>query len=204
MTHQNTAKHWETIYRKKSPKEMSWTQQKPVSLEFIQELNLTPAAKIIDVGGGNSNLVDDLLEMKYAVEVLDISGEALAKSKSRLNEKADQVQWIHQNILDFHPNKKYEVWHDRAAFHFLTNADEIEAYLKVVQQAHPRYLIIGTFSKSGPEKCSGLPVKQYNQQELVEVFNSDFELIKAIEKTHVTPFETNQDFIFGIFKSRSS
>lgn len=202
MNKKDLARHWENIYQNKAPEEMSWTQDEPVSLEFIRALNLPSTAKIIDVGGGNSNLADELLRLNYSVEVLDISQEALEKTKNRLGEKASQVKWIHQNILEFHPDKKYAVWHDRAAFHFLTDSEEIKAYQKVVQKADPKYLIIGTFAMSGPEKCSGLPVKRYSSEELNEIFKSEFELLSSVEKIHHTPWETAQHFIFCIFKKR--
>ncbi len=193
-------KHWETIYNTKSPKEVSWTQEIPTtSLEFIEALKLSKSAAIIDVGGGDSKLGDFLLDRGYTnISVLDISEKALAKAKARLGKKASKVEWIVSDILDFTPNKKYEVWHDRAAFHFLTETSQIENYLELVKKAVSKSLILGVFSEEGPTKCSGLEIKQYNEQELSHTF-SDFKKEKCIKINHTTPFNSQQNFLFCSF-----
>lgn len=147
-------KHWETVYETKNPDEVSWTQEIPkTSLAFIHSLGLDKSAKIIDIGGGDSKLVDFLLDQGFEnITVLDISEKALEKAKIRLVEKAKKVTWIVSDILDFEPTETYDVWHDRAAFHFLTTDEEIEKYKSIVNKSVDGFLIIGTFSENGPLK----------------------------------------------------
>ena len=161
--------HWETIYTTKTPEQVSWTQEKPaISLELIEAVNLPKSAKIIDIGGGDSLLVDFLLEAGYSeITVLDISQAALDRAKKRLGSKAALVTWICSDILDFKPTEMYQLWHDRAAFHFLTQPKSIATYTELTEK-HAVNLIIGTFSESGPLKCSGLEIKQYSEK-LMEI-----------------------------------
>src|ERR1041385_3623138 len=142
--------HWENVYEKKQPDEVSWTQEKPAtSLKLIYELQLRKDAGIIDVGGGDSKLVDYLLDEGYQdITVLDISAKALEKAKNRLQSKAERVNWIVSDVLDFQPEGTYDLWHDRAAFHFLTSPQEIKKYVDIVERAVSRFLVIGTFSDS--------------------------------------------------------
>ena len=200
----NIKRHWETVYETKTQEQVSWTQKIPKdSLNFIQSLKLNKDANIIDIGGGDSFLVDFLLEDGYTnISVLDISNKALERAKSRLGTKATKVIWIVSNIIDFKPEKNYDVWHDRAAFHFLTKENDIRTYVSITEKHVTKNLIIGTFSNDGPLKCSGLEITQYSRNKMQETFNSKFELVKSLIKNHQTPFDTIQNFIFCSFKKR--
>jgi hypothetical protein len=194
--------HWEQVYRTKQPEQVSWTQNIPqTSLDFIASFILPTTARIIDIGGGDSKLVDCLLDAGYEnVTVLDVSTEALEKAKRRLGEKASGVKWIASDITEFKPSTTYDVWHDRATFHFLTTEGEIKKYMDTASKSVKGYMTIGTFSENGPEKCSGLPVKQYSEQTLQQTLDRDFEKLKCITEDHVTPFKTRQNFLFCSFR----
>lgn len=198
----NTKDHWETVYETKSPDQVSWTQDRPtVSLQLIQHRNLPKTAKIIDIGGGDSKLVDYLLEDGYTdITILDISAKAIAKAKARLGDKAKLVQWIVSDITTFKPTIRYDLWHDRAAFHFLTTPEHIQAYASLANTFVTDSLIIGTFSKHGPEKCSGLEITQYDAKGLTKVFSEHFQKIECLTTDHFTPFDTVQNFQFCSFK----
>lgn len=198
--------HWETVYTTKQPNEVSWTQAVPkTSLSFIQGFNIPKSAPIIDIGGGDSNLVDFLLDEGYTdLTVLDISEAALERAKIRLGEKASQVNWIVSDITEFKPKKQYKVWHDRATFHFLTTPTQIQTYLSIARQAIDGYVAIGTFSENGPQKCSGLEIKQYSEEQLQSVLSDGFEKIKCVNENHTTPFNTVQNFTFCSFKTQTS
>lgn len=200
----NKKNHWETVYETKQPNEVSWTQENPkISLDFIRQTNLGKSAKIIDIGGGDSKLVDFLLEDGYEnITVLDISANALERAKSRLGKKAEKVTWIVSDITEFKSVTTYDIWHDRATFHFLTSEVQINSYIKIVEKWISSFLIIGTFSDKGPVKCSGLEIKQYTEATLENQFQSAFEKLKCINEDHITPFETTQNFIFCVFKKR--
>lgn len=195
-------KHWETVYETKTPDEVSWTQEIPkTSLDFIALSGLDKSAKIIDIGGGDSKLADFLLELGYEnITILDISENALNRAKKRLGIKAEKINWIVSDITDFEPEVTYDIWHDRATFHFLTEESQIEKYSNCVQKAVTGHLIIGTFSKNGPLKCSNLNIQQYNEDTLTTTFGNNFEKIKCITEDHQTPFNTSQNFIFCSFK----
>ncbi len=194
--------HWENIYTHKSPQEVSWTQGKPsLSLNWIKDLNLPKDAPIIDVGGGESHLVDHLLDLGFTdITVLDISKAALHRSQKRLGEKATSVQWIEADITTFQPSRTYALWHDRAVFHFLTKENEIAYYKELAHHKVRDYLLLGTFSKKGPLKCSGLPITQYDKYTLSTVFNKAFHLMQDQEEVHTTPFNTTQAFLYALFK----
>jgi len=194
--------HWENVYKTKRPSEMSWTQNKPqTSLDFIHSFELDKKANIIDVGGGNSRLVDHLLDEGYEnITVLDISADALENAKLRLGEKAEHVKWILSDVVDFEPNTKYDLWHDRATFHFLTTDKEIEKYVAIVQRSVSNYLMIATFSDKGPLKCSGLNIKRYNEDKLIQKFSGRFYKIHCLTEDHLTPFNTSQNFLFCAFR----
>ena len=197
-------KHWETVYETKNPDQVSWTQETPkTSLEFIHSFGLKKTAKIIDIGGGNSKLVDYLLDEGFEnVTVLDISAKSLEKAKERLGEKANKVNWIVSDITEFEPNMTFDVWHDRATFHFLTKTEEIKKYLKTARKSVNGFLTIGTFSKNGPKKCSGLEIKQYNEDELTLEFKNGFDKINCVTEDHITPFNTTQNFLFCSFEKQ--
>ncbi|MEX6687980.1 class I SAM-dependent methyltransferase [Danxiaibacter flavus] len=198
-------KHWENVYESKSPKEVSWTQKYPkTSMEFIQSLDLPKTAKIIDVGGGDSNLADCLLEEGYEnITVLDISARALEKAKVRLGDKANKINWVVSDVTAYQPETGFDIWHDRAAFHFLTSKEQISKYVEIATKTIAGYLILGTFSTEGPKKCSGLDISQYNEETLNATFQSAFEKMKCITEDHVTPFNTRQNFLFCCFKKRN-
>ena len=199
-------KHWETIYQTKQLTEVSWYQPKPeTSLSFIKEANLAKDVAIIDIGGGDSFLVDNLLALGYTnITVLDISEAAVNRAKNRLGEKADSVTWIVADVATFVPEQTYALWHDRAAFHFLTSAKEIEQYKKTAAKAlqDGGYMIIGTFSENGPLKCSGIEIRQYAAKDLEAVFNQDFSAVSCQNLDHQTPFNTVQNFTFCLFEKK--
>lgn len=196
--------HWNNIYHSKPPGQLSWTQDVPVtSLGFVHAFHLPETARIIDIGGGDSRFVDYLLEEGYRnVTVLDLSAESLQRAQYRLGEKAKLVQWIVADVTDFNPDVAYDLWHDRATFHFLTTGAQIATYLSNARRAvHTGgYAVIGTFSNNGPSTCSGLPVRQYSEQALVQELNNGFQKIKCITEDHRTPFDTFQNFLFCSFK----
>ena len=200
----NKKEHWETVYGTKTPEEVSWTQEVPqISLELIHSLSLKKNSKIIDVGGGNSKLVDFLLDEGFEdITVLDISGKALERAKKRLGEHANKVTWIETDIISFQPKENYDLWHDRAAFHFLTEPEQIQSYLDLVNESVQGHLIIGTFSENGPEKCSGLSIKQYSPEQMEATFQK-FEKMGCQTENHQTPFGTTQHFLFCSFKRRA-
>ncbi len=204
MSATENKKHWETVYESKSPEEVSWTQKYPkTSMEFIRSLGLPKTAKIIDIGGGDSNLADHLLDEGYEnITVLDISAKALEKAQARLGPKAEKINWVVSDITEFQPETIFDVWHDRAAFHFLTSEQQISKYVAIANKAIAGYLVVGTFSTEGPKKCSGLDIAQYDESGLSEMFKEGFEKIKCITEDHITPFNTAQNFIFCSFKKR--
>lgn len=193
-----TKLHWEAIYENKTPDEVSWTQEIPkTSLSLINELNIDKSSSIIDIGGGDSRLVDHLLDLGFNnITVLDISAKAIERAKIRLADKSHLVKWIVSDILEFVPTQQYDVWHDRAAFHFLTEQNQIEKYKNTVEEAKVKNIIISTFSTDGPLKCSGLEIKQYTNKTLEEVFSHNFKLLSSVTEQHLTPFNTTQDFVF--------
>lgn len=202
---QNSSKaHWETIFSTKKDNEVSWTQEIPkTSIDLIHSYKLPKSAKIIDIGGGDSKLVDFLLEEGYEnITVLDISANALERAKTRLGQKAKQVSWIVSDVNDFKPKGNYDIWHDRAAFHFLTTTDAITQYIETATQSVTGFMSIGTFSENGPNKCSGLDIKQYSESDLENQLTKGFSKIKCITENHVTPFNTEQNFLFCSFKKR--
>ena len=200
----NLKEHWETVYTTKTPQEVSWTQEKPsISLDFISSFQMDKSASIIDIGGGDSLLVDFLLDLGYTnISVLDISPHAIERAKVRLADKAGLVTWIISDINEFEPSQSYDLWHDRAAFHFLTNPKDIERYVQIVS-SQANNLVVGTFSTNGPFKCSGLEITQYDEKELGELFGSNgFELKTTQREDHMTPFGTTQNFVFAAFSKK--
>ena len=199
----STKSHWEKIYSEKSPQEVSWTQEIPeTSIEFFNEFKLSKTSPIIDIGGGESKFVDYLLEEGYQnISVLDISENAIKRAKDRLGKKSKNIEWIVCDINDFNPKKKYALWHDRAVFHFLTSDIDINRYVENVK-LYAENFIIGSFSTSGPKKCSGLDITQYDKSLLSKLFE-EFMAFKKVEYiNHITPFETTQNFIFCSFSAK--
>lgn len=204
MEHLDRKKHWENIYQTKDLKDVSWYQPTPTtSLDFLKQFNIPTTAKIIDIGGGDSFLVDHLLELGYTdLTVLDISAAALDRAKQRLGDRATKVKWIVADAANFKPTEQYDFWHDRAAFHFLTQEQEITNYIDTIQKSikPTGVLVIGTFSEQGPKKCSGIEIKQYSETTMTDRLKKFFEKVKCITVDHKTPFDTIQNFIFCSFR----
>lgn len=201
---ENKKSHWENVFTTKQPNEVSWTQEYPkTAMDYLENLHLSKTANIIDVGGGDSNFVDALLEKGFQnIWVLDISAEALEKAKKRLGQKANLVHWIVSDITEFKTDIKFEFWHDRAVFHFLTDEMSIDKYVALVgnTMATNGNFLLGTFSENGPLKCSGLEIKQYSENTMKQTFSENFEAIKCFTENHTTPFDTVQNFQFCGFK----
>jgi len=197
--------HWNRIYRTRKSDEVSWYQSTPTSsLSFLKQTGLPRSAKIIDIGGGDSLFVDHLLNLDYQdITVLDISENAIERARQRLGDKSNMVKWIIADVTEFTPSEKYDLWHDRATFHFLTSENEIELYLETLNASVKQTgsLVIGTFSDHGPEKCSGLDIKQYSEQTMTGLFNKCFHKERCILINHKTPSGANQNFIFCLFRS---
>lgn len=194
--------HWETVYKTKDPNQVSWTQEVPAtSLDFVHSFPLAKTASIIDIGGGDSKFVDHLLDEGFEnITVLDISAAALDRAKKRLGEKAEKVRWVVSDITEFQPDTAFDVWHDRATFHFLTSREKVAKYMDTARKWVRGYLTIGTFSDNGPQKCSGLAIKQYNEETLSAELQNGFDKLRCLTEDHVTPFDTTQNFLFCSFK----
>lgn len=204
----NKKEHWEKVFSSKRTDDVSWYQKNPKdSLSFFRELRIPLDASVIDVGGGDSLLVDHLLDLGYEhITVLDISEAAINRAKTRLGNAGIKVNWIVADILDLDLDVEFDCWHDRAAFHFLTTDTAINDYLAVANR-HIKpggKIIMGTFSTAGPEKCSGLPVKQYDENTLKNTLHGWFRKIRCITTDHITPFNTIQNFLFCSFQKLST
>ena len=203
MSNFDLKKHWENIYSSKKNNEMSWFQEIPsTSISLFKMFNLSKESSIIDVGGGESFFVDYLLQQGYEnITVLDISKIAIDRAKSRLGESANRVNWIIKDINNFNPKEKYDFWHDRALFHFMTNKINIYRYIDIVSNSLNigGYFTVGTFSESGPLKCSGIPITQYSKNDLKRLFNK-LSILSSCNVKHITPFDTVQDFVFCNFQ----
>ena len=197
--------HWENVYQTKSSDGVSWyCEHLTKSLQLIKQSASSNTASIIDVGGGHATLVDDLLDEGFDnVSVLDISATAIAASKKRLGDRASQVTWLVGDITNIALSaQQYDIWHDRAVFHFLTEREQREAYVKQVARSVKLggYVIVATFGENGPVKCSGLDVVRYNANMLHREFGNRFELIGSTTELHQTPFNTTQQFLYCYFK----
>ena len=196
--------HWDAVYATKGERDVSWFQESPaVSLDLIAATGAKPDDPIVDIGGGASRLVDALLDRGFeAVTVLDLSGQALAVASARLGPRAAQVRWIVADVTAWQPTETFAVWHDRAAFHFLTAAEDRAAYAQRVRNAvRPGgHVIIGTFAPDGPERCSGLPVMRHDAASIGEVLGPSFALVETRRDDHVTPMGTTQRFQFSRFR----
>ena len=197
--------HWEKVYTAKGDTKVSWFQENPApSLELIALAGLSAGASIVDIGGGASRLADALVERRFRVTVLDISAAALDVAKARLGGEAAAVQWVVADVTIWQPAETYDLWHDRAAFHFLTDPADQSAYVARLQQAVRRggYVVIGTFALDGPERCSGLPIVRYDANALSATLGADFELIDARRDDHTTPWGAVQRFQFAAFRRK--
>lgn len=195
--------HWENVYQTKSDEQVSWTEDDPaLSLDLLRAAGLTPQHAVIDVGGGASRLVDQLARQQQAhVTVLDLSAAALARARARL-EVAENIDWIVADITVWQPRRRYDFWHDRAVFHFLTDPADRAAYLARLSAALPRggIAVFGTFALDGPEKCSGLPVMRYDAPGLAAVLGDGFTLLAERRHDHTTPWGAMQHFQFSTFR----
>jgi 2-polyprenyl-3-methyl-5-hydroxy-6-metoxy-1,4-benzoquinol methylase len=197
--------HWDAVYQTKAPDAVSWYRPHlERSLELIQAVVPDLSASIIDVGGGESTLVDDLLAKGYRdISVLDISQTAIEVAKKRIGELAHQVTWLVADVTCVTlPKRHYDLWHDRAVFHFLTGVEDRAAYVRQVAQAMKPggHVIVATFGPQGPHKCSGLDVVRYDADSLHEEFGASFKLIDSATELHQTPFGTTQQFLYCLCK----
>jgi SAM-dependent methyltransferase len=197
--------HWSEVYQAKTPDNVSWYQERPeLSLSLIEKTGLSKSARIIDVGAGASTLADYLLSLDYReLSLLDISPESLDISKKRLGEKANEIKWLVGNITTVTlPKAAYDIWHDRAVFHFLIEESQRLAYLQQVKQslAAKGHLIMATFASDGPEQCSGLNVMRYDTDTLRNFFGADFALLSSNYESHITPWASEQKFLYCHFQ----
>lgn len=200
----NLKNHWENIYQNKNEDEVSWFQKNPdTSIEIINSIKIKKQSKIIDVGSGRSRLFKNLIEQGYNnLTYLDISESAAKKSKIFLGQESKNIEWIVEDVLNFEPKQNFDVWHDRAVFHFLTEQNQIKKYVDLVSRniSNNGYLIIGTFSEQGPLKCSGLKVSRYSESLIKTTFIESFTLLNSFKIDHSTPFNTTQNFLFSVLK----
>jgi len=197
----NARQHWEKVYTAKPADAVSWFPPHAVrSLNIIERLPVGSEARLIDVGGGASTLVDDLLDRGYKnLAVLDLSAAALQVAKDRLGDKARKVQWLEGDVTRLKlPKHSVDIWHDRAVFHFLTAEKDRRRYVdRVLNCVRPGgYVLVATFGEDGPEQCSGLPVQRYSAGELHAQFGAPFELLGHEKELHRTPFGTTQQFVY--------
>ena len=206
MNNTDRQAHWQNVYATKAEKEVSWFQENPApSLEFIAAAGIARDASIIDVGGGASRLLDCLLEKGFhRIAILDLSANALDEAKKRLGQRADGIEWIAADVTTWQPSSKYDLWHDRAAFHFLTAAADRDAYVLRLKKAvrSGGHVIIATFALDGPEKCSGLPIVRYDPHAIASALGPELDLVDSMRHDHVTPGGNTQRFQFSHFLRR--
>jgi hypothetical protein len=198
------ATHWDAVYGAKADAELSWYESEPaVSLSLIEAAGVPTSAQAIDVGGGRSRLAEALLERGHLrPTVLDISATALAGLRARLGPRAERLQFIRADVMQFRGERRYGLWHDRAALHFLCRPEEQRAYAATLNSAlEPGgFAVIGTFAKDGPERCSGLPCARHDAASLVALLGPDFDLINSCTHVHHTPWGGAQRFQFCVFR----
>ena len=203
---ENRKSHWENVFATKAENEVSWFQTYPeTSAKLLQECNPPLDGNVIEVGGGDSHFIDVLLDKGYKnIYVLDISANAIERAKKRLGSKAASIHWIVSDVVDFVPDVKFDFWHDRAAFHFLTDEEKKIKYANIASNCIKQSgnMVLGTFSDNGPKKCSGLEICQYNPLTMANRFGENFDTLRCFTEDHKTPFDTIQNFIFCIFKRK--
>ena len=204
MPQSDRKEHWTRVYEDKAPDAVSWYQAEPEpSLRALDRFGAEPSSSIVDIGGGASNLVDALLERGWHdITVIDIAAPALDAARARMGSNADKVQWKVADIIEWRPSRKYDVWHDRAVFHFLTEPGQRKAYRRALLDglAEGGLLVMATFALDGPEKCSGLPVRRYSPETLAGELGERFELVEAWREEHVTPWGSTQSFNWCAFR----
>jgi SAM-dependent methyltransferase len=204
MQSESRQAHWQNVYTKKGENEVSWFQENPApSLELIAQVGATSTSAIIDIGGGASRLVDNLVELDFEnITVLDLSEAALEAAKDRLGGRAARIQWIVADATVWEPREAYDIWHDRAAFHFLTEERDRAAYIARLEGALKvgGHAIIATFALDGPERCSGLAVVRYDPVSLGQTLGRTFQLVDTRRHAHATPWGSNQSFQFSVFR----
>lgn len=204
MSTSGRKEHWEAAYASKGETGVSWYQAEPrLSMEFINAVAPATGRRIIDVGGGASLLIDHLVELPFErLAVLDIAETAMAKARSRLGERADRVEWIAADITEIEDVGTFNIWHDRAVFHFLTEANDRRKYVELARRTVPEggHLIIATFADDGPKRCSELDVRRYSPASMAAELEKGFTLIKEARETHTTPWNTTQAFAYGVFR----
>ena len=196
--------HWEQVYSTKGEVKVSWYQDEPrLSLELIRAVVPATGGRIIDVGGGTSVLVDRLLELPFeAIAVLDISETALGKARLRLGERARRVRWLSADVTDVDDLGTFDIWHDRAVFHFLTDVSDRKRYVELARRTVPEggHLIVASFADDGPKRCSNLDVCRYNAESMAAELSDGFSLVREARETHTTPWGSSQAFFYGVFR----
>ena len=204
MESESRQAHWQNVYTSKGENEVSWFQESPApSLALIAAVDTPPDAGIIDIGGGASRLVDHLVDRGFRdITVLDLSAAALEAAKARLGERAGRAHWFVADATTWEPSRTYDLWHDRAAFHFLIEERDRDAYIARLRQGLTigGHAIIATFALDGPEKCSGLPVMRYDAPRLAQTLGSGFDLLQSGNSDHATPWGSQQHFQFSVFR----
>tara|TARA_S200000501_G_scaffold29607_1_gene25036 strand:- start:1157 stop:1771 length:615 start_codon:yes stop_codon:yes gene_type:complete len=199
-------KHWENIYQTKKIDGVSWYQETPYeSIELIKKFSTSNSDTIIEIGCGKGFLADNLLKLNYeSITLVDISLNALKEVKERLNNES--LNFIETDVLNLKLEQTFDIWHDRAVFHFITDEERVEKYISLCNEyiGDGGKLIIGTFAEDGPLKCSGLEIKRYSVENLKELFKENFEFIEGFKKLHRTPFDTEQSFTFCVFRKITS
>ncbi|WP_082079993.1 class I SAM-dependent methyltransferase [Cupriavidus basilensis] len=200
--------HWEDVYQHKTADQVSWyAPHLQTSLAYIQAASSSPTSSILDIGGGESTLVDDLLDSGYAsIAVNDISEKALAVCRERLGSRASRVHWLEGDVLEMDlPVNQFDVWHDRAVFHFLTEPSQRARYVEQVMHALKEggWAIVGSFGANGPTQCSGLPVQRYTAESLHSQFGDAFELMEHKSEHHLTPWGSSQEFVYCLCRKRA-
>lgn len=198
--------HWNKVYENKKATEVSWYEPMPeTSLDYIAECKLEKDAAIIDIGGGDSFLAEFLFGKGFTdITVVDISENAINRARQRLGEKADEIKWIVADAADFEPDRQYDLWHDRAAFHFFTEDGKVQKYMNTLKKAVKPggYVVLGTFSETGPTKCSGLEIRQYSISEMQALFAEGFTTMSCKNVDHKTPSGGTQNFTFCSFQKQ--
>jgi SAM-dependent methyltransferase len=196
--------HWEEVYSTKGATGLSWYQREPrLSMELIRAVAPAAGGRIVDVGGGDSMLVDRLLDLPFErIAVLDLAETALGKARSRLGERAGRVEWIVADVIRIQDIGTFDVWHDRAVFHFLTDAADRRKYVELARRTLPEggHLIIASFADDGPTRCSDLDVCRYNAASMAVEMGEGFSLVKETRETHATPWDTPQAFFYGVLR----